>query len=189
MENKDFYLIHLDKEINVRRIAEKNGFIFIQRDDFSQISIDYISSKYYVYYLGKKIFNFKIITYTKNNATYVLKNNIRIMLSSIESIVEFVNLCQDNVMKLLDDFNIIKKHFYIGNNIEFYDEIPLKIPYLSSNWENTTIIVNIDDTYEVILNYLDRISLQTIQEVISSPFLESSRRTRFHNFLKIVKIF
>jgi len=191
MTEQDFYLIHLDREIEIRKRAEEIGIIKIEQLESCAITPIYVMNEYVVKYQGKLMFRFNLKTSCSPLKTFVLKNNKNIEIDNERCIEKFITMCENFSLKLIEDHRIFNNHFHIGDWNVYLEEYPLKInDKKNNNFVKfvTKIIMNWDNTYNVIINEQIKIQCNTTEEVINLNYLSPLRKGLMNSFLKMMKI-
>jgi len=191
MTEQDFYLIHLDREIEIRKRAEENGIIKIEQLESCAITPIYVMNEYVVKYQGKWMFRFNLKTSCSPLKTFVLKNNKNIEIDNERCIEKFITMCENFSLKLIEDHRFFNNYFHIGEWNVYLEEYPLKInDKKNNNFAQfvTKIIMNWDNTYNVIINEQIKIQCKTTEEVINLNYLSPLRKGLMNSFLKMMKI-
>lgn len=112
-----------------------------------------------------------------------MKENVEII--DKRSIDEFVIRLLKYVKKIWEDYEKIKKTYYI-NRVNYYNEIYLKKPFHTIYYR--VIYINFDNTYNVFLNNGEVVKYNEIDHVLQSFHLTESKRTIFYNICKKIRI-
>jgi len=181
--NNDFYIKHLTIENDLCLCAQNIGIIYINRDDHFILTQDYVSNIYTVMYKNNRMFYFQLET-NKSLDSFIIKDSKKIKIDE-NNISDFISKCNDFVIKIYSDYFTIKNNFYIDSSLIYMDKIPLK----TLNYEcceNTRIIINMDNSYKLIVNLIDEYYYTNLDELINSENIKKIRRTFLNNILSLV---
>ena len=180
----DYYLLLCQKESEILQAIKDTKIITLFKENNQFKSEINSSSNYGVVYLGKNICKFSIKN--SNDGTIIINIKKReSIITDKKSINEFVNILIKYVIQIFEDYQKIKKTYYI-NRINYHNEIYLKKPLHSIFYR--VININFDNTYSIFLNTGDVINYNSIEEVLQSLHLIEAKRTMFYNMLKKIKI-
>lgn len=188
-KSDDFYIVHLSRELELKKLALKNGNFEIEREDIYFYNPVFAVNEYTVRLNSQIVFKFKMETTPKPIKSYILKNRFSYTLDNENTMDEFIETCSNFVKKVIADYETISKNFYIKEDASTLDIIYLKVPIGQNNWEFTKIQILFDGTYTLMTSFVDLYTFTDINDLIKSPHIEQLRKTRLHNFLRAIRLF
>lgn len=175
----------------------KNYGIFSLEKESNNNVVDFsIKYKYNVKYCGKRVFFFYIRFYKKVLETIVYtEEDNPILLINGDIAKEFIYMCNNFVLKIQADYNLIKKRYYINEILMNYEnQIILLNTIENSNFKNIRIIIHLaTDTCGY--NYytlstedkiLDR--FYSLHDLLECELLKPFRRSTIGDFKKFFGI-
>lgn len=179
----DYREIHKERERTIIKSLKDTGILTLVREK-QAYKVENNEIVYYeVIYLEKKMCRFSIRTGKESNTIINMKENVEII--DKRSIDEFVIRLLKYVKKIWEDYEKIKKTYYI-NRVNYYNEIYLKKPFHTIYYR--VIYINFDNTYNVFLNNGEVVKYNEIDHVLQSFHLTESKRTIFYNICKKIRI-
>lgn len=188
MEN-DFYLTHLHWESELKKAAEKKKVFTIIRNDTSYYSPNYVSNEFSIQHEHKICFRFNLKTISEPISTFIMKNKKIYSLIDENDVDKFIRNCEEFINKLLIDYSKINQNFYIRDWIVYYDEIPIKKTIGDEDITSVYIKINFDGTYSLDVNNVNIAEYTTIEDIVSSQYIQKMRRNIFYNILRFFNLF
>jgi hypothetical protein len=200
----DLYSLHLQKYSLLNKKAEKNR-IKINVEKYIQYDEKLIAEVYYIIFKNKKIFNYNLVSTNINKTYIVIKSKIFMELQNEDDIDKFIIFSIDYCNNIYNYYEIINKIFYINNSLlNYLNEIPIK-KYSFNKIENIKIVISINNIFNIMINdtnnyndnnnndnnninhnndtIIDIIKYETIDQVINSELLISSKKTFLKNII------
>ena len=198
----DLYNLHLQKYLLIKEKAEKNK-IKIDVEEYIQFDGELIAEIYYIIFKNKKMFNYNLVSTNINKTYIVIKSKIFMELKNEDDIDKFIIFSIDYSNTIYNCYEIINKHFYINNSLlNYLNEIPIK-KYSFKKIDNIKIIILINNIFNIMINdnndinnmnndndnnhnndtIIDIIKYETIDQVINSELLISSKKTFLKNII------
>lgn len=198
----DLYSLHLQKYLLLNKKAERNR-IKIDVERYIQFDENLITEIYYITFKNKKIFNYNLVSTNINKTYIVIKSKIFMELQNEDDIDKFIIFSIDYCNKIYNYYEIINKYFYINNSLlNYLNEIPIK-KYSFNKIQNIKIVISINNVFNIMINdnndtnninndydtnnnndtIIDIIKYETIDQVINSELLISSKKTFLKNII------
>lgn len=188
MEENDYYMIHLNKENSLKDEFKKINELSLQYSGLCVYNMYFVINEYNIIYKNKIIFRFEMKTYNDIFKTFILKNNKKIDITDYDNLIEFVKDCEKHTYKILEDFKKIEENFYIDDWNQYYDEIYLKRK-VNSDVKSVVISINMNNTYEILINNFNNFEYNSIDELLLSSHLNNLKKDLLHSFLQCIKLF
>lgn len=179
----DFSSLHNQREANILQAIKDTKIIRLIKDGPTIKTIQYCVGYYGVIYLEKNVCKFSIKTNCDGFTIITMKNDFSI--SDKKSIDEFIEVLLRYAVKIYEDYLKIKSTYYI-NRINHLNEIYLKKPFTRMYYR--VININLDNKYTVFLESGEVVYYNCLEHVLQSFHLENSKRTKFYNILKKMRI-
>ncbi len=188
MSQKNLYEFLIEKEDELIFWGKKKGIEFIDNSSSLVSSTNSLIKEYIVKYKNKVRFSFEIKCNNNPLKILVIKNKKRIDITESKNTELFVEKCMDFIIKLRNDYHLIRNYFYINPNFRFRDMIYLKIP-LGIKINNAKISVNFDGVYTISVNNFDMIYYDKIEEVLDCRDISKLRKNTWNNILLFFRFF
>lgn len=179
----DFSSLHNQREANILQAINDTKVVRVIKENPTTKTIQYSLSYFGVIYLEKNVCKFNIKTDKDGYTLINMKKDFSIYDKS--TIDEFIKVLLDYVIKISEDYPIIKRTFFI-NRINHLNEIYLKKPFTRMYYR--VININLDGKYTVFLDSGQVVYYNCLEHVLQSFHLEDARRTTFYNILKKIRI-
>lgn len=179
----DFFTLHCQRDSQILQAIKDTNVVKVFKESQPFKSENNLTNYYGVIYFDKNMCKFMLKTDKEGNTTITMKKEFEI--NDQKSINDFVDTLLKYVIKINEDYLKIKSTYYI-NRINYYNEIYLKKPFTQIYYR--VVNINLDNTYTVFLNNGEVVSYNCIDHVLQSFHLVESKRTRFYNILKKMRI-
>lgn len=184
----DYYLIHLDREINIINQINKSNFITQEICDDVSYTNDYIKKSYIINYLDKKMFIYSMITNIRSLESEIKKNDLVIsVINNLKDIENFTSIVISHCKNILEFYNTINNNFYIDNyNLNYLDNISIKKTLNYKNIDNIKVLISWNNALYITINNINIAEYETINELINSKLLKNLKRTYVNTFLNLI---
>lgn len=185
--DEDIYLVHLEKEINLINYAKNNSNVVIIREDSCMLTPNYVSKTYHIEYNNFALFRFNLTTTREPMRTVIAKQKIIIQeINTDESIKKFIDKCEKFAVKLIGDYQVIKRIYYIKDWTNYFDKLYLKNVSGRTDFDYVEIEITIEGFYLLIISNVLIESYGNIDDLIQSKYILPLKRTFFKNILNFV---
>lgn len=179
----DFQSLHNQREANLLQTIKDIKVIRLIKENATIKTIQYCLGYYGVIFSEKNVCKFTIKTDKDGYTIINMKKEFSIY--NKETIDDFIKVLLEYCMKIVEDYQKIKSTFFI-NRINYLNEIYLKKPF--SRMYYRVININLEGKYTVFLDNGNVVYYNSLDNVLQSFHLDESRRTKFFNFLKKIRV-